>query len=622
MDDHKTVTATFTQDEYTLTVSTVGSGSVGKSPDQATYHYDDVVTLTPIADAGWTFDSWSDDATGFDDPLGVIIDGDTSITATFTQDEYTLTVTTVGDGSVGKSPDQATYLYGDSVTLTATAAEGWLFNGWSGDLTSSVSPDSITMDGDKTVTATFTLIPLPYLFSDGYESGNFDAWTGTAIVSGVADVTSNNVYAGVYSGQFDIGAGTGGTARRAYSHVNLDNLDEVYAWAYVYIPADLSLASGQKLFVIQFEDTGDAPLGSYGVIADASGMRWAVQYSGWPTGLGTALPAGGGWYLLEAYFTHASSGPTLVLTVDETEVASLAQDTSSSSMVAAARFGVGYYTGAPALTVYVDDVAINTESTPETYTLTVNIVGNGDVTIDPDLTTYTAGTEVELTAVADPGWTFSGWSDDLSGSINPETVTMDSDYTVTATFTEETAVTYTITASAGAGGQISPTGEVTVTEGDDQMFTITADPGYVIADVQVDTVSIGAQPTYTFPAVDTDHTIAATFTEQHGPVVDGVGVWSYSDIIWVSQGGQVAEGDQIRIIAYVSNPVEPVSISYGPSGDPMTTVTASYQSTWNYYYIDWTIPSGATLGLYDVQVDSGTTSTTKSERFEVVEATP
>ena len=80
------------------------------------------------------------------------------------------------------------------------------------------------------------------------------------------------------------------------------------------------------------------------------------------------------------------------------------------------------------------------------YTLTVNPVGNGSVTLDPAGGVYTGGAEVELTAVADPGWAFSGWSGDLSGSTNPETITMHGDKTVTATFVTATAPDTLITA--------------------------------------------------------------------------------------------------------------------------------------------------------------------------------
>ena len=155
MDGDKSVTATFTQDEYTLTVNTVGDGAVDEDPDQATYHYGDVVTLTATADPDWSFSAWSGDLTGSTNPDTVTILGDTTVTATFTMDEYSLTVTTVGSGSVVKDPEQATYYYGDVVTLTASANDGWYFDYWTGAATGSTNPVTVTMNGDKSVTAYF-----------------------------------------------------------------------------------------------------------------------------------------------------------------------------------------------------------------------------------------------------------------------------------------------------------------------------------------------------------------------------------------------------------------------------------------------------------------------------------
>ena len=70
-----------------------------------------------------------------------------------------LTVSLAGHGSVAKSPDQVTYNSGAQVQLTATADAGWKFSGWTGDLASISNPASITMDSNKSVTATFTAIP-------------------------------------------------------------------------------------------------------------------------------------------------------------------------------------------------------------------------------------------------------------------------------------------------------------------------------------------------------------------------------------------------------------------------------------------------------------------------------
>jgi PKD repeat protein len=79
-----------------------------------------------------------------------------------------------------------------------------------------------------------------------------------------------------------------------------------------------------------------------------------------------------------------------------------------------------------------------TVSNPSTgqYNLTIQVTGQGTVTMNPTGGSYAAGTAVTLTATPDSGWQLSGWSGDLTGSANPATITMDANKIVTATFTE------------------------------------------------------------------------------------------------------------------------------------------------------------------------------------------
>jgi hypothetical protein len=70
---------------------------------------------------------------------------------------------------------------------------------------------------------------------------------------------------------------------------------------------------------------------------------------------------------------------------------------------------------------------------------------------------------------------------------------------------------YIITASAGNNGTISPLGQVTVSYGASQSFTITHKRGYTITDVKVDGVSVGKVRSYKFGNVTSNHTITATF---------------------------------------------------------------------------------------------------------------
>ena len=81
---------------------------------------------------------------------------------------------------------------------------------------------------------------------------------------------------------------------------------------------------------------------------------------------------------------------------------------------------------------------------------------------------------------------------------------------------------YTIKATAGAGGSISPSGNVSVREGRDQTFTITPDKGYAVANVKIDGKSIGAAKSYTFENVSRTHTIEVIFMKANGNPQTGV----------------------------------------------------------------------------------------------------
>ena len=72
---------------------------------------------------------------------------------------------------------------------------------------------------------------------------------------------------------------------------------------------------------------------------------------------------------------------------------------------------------------------------------------------------------------------------------------------------------YTIKATAGPGGSISPSGSISVREGKDQTFTITPDKGYAVANVKIDGKRIGAVKSYTFENVRRAHTIEVIFVK-------------------------------------------------------------------------------------------------------------
>lgn len=171
------ITAIFVPIEYLLTTSVLGQGSITKSPSSDTYKYSDSVFLTAKPSPGWSFDHWEGDVEGTENPTALIINADKSCKAIFTQDQYSLTMNTVGQGSVTKNPDQVTYIYGSSVTLTAIADEGWAFNHWEGDITGNTTPTTVIIDTAMNITAVFTISPYTLV----QKWGSFNEPRGVAI---------------------------------------------------------------------------------------------------------------------------------------------------------------------------------------------------------------------------------------------------------------------------------------------------------------------------------------------------------------------------------------------------------------------------------------------------------
>ena len=230
---------------------------------------------------------------------------------------------------------------------------------------------------------------------------------------------------------------------------------------------------------------------------------------------------------------------------------------------------------------FVNPVFISASGT-STYTLTTTASPStgGMVAKNPDLVTYAYNTPVTLTATLTAGYTFTGWSGDLTGSTNPASITMTGNKSITATFAPVSS--YTITASAGSGGSISPSGSVTVNQGSSQSFTISPSAGYHVQSVLVDGSSVGALTSYTFPNVQANHTVTATFAGNTGTVT---------------------------IAAGTNGSVSPTSVSqtYGAAG---TTITATPNA--GYQFVSWSATSNPTYVLIANSSLASTTFTTTS----------
>jgi hypothetical protein len=188
-----------------------------------------------------------------------------------------------------------------------------------------------------------------------------------------------------------------------------------------------------------------------------------------------------------------------------------------------------------------------------------------------------------------------------------------------------TTGSYTITASAGSGGSISPSGSVSVSSGGSQSFTITASSGYAISSVLVDGVSVGAVGSYTFSSVTSNHTISASFTSQTSKnytitaSAGSGGSISPSGTVYVSSGGNQsftitpASGYTIYRVTVDGVSVGAVSSYTFSNVTSNHTISASFTQTPTTYTITASAGSGGSISPSgSVSVASGGSKVTRN----------
>jgi uncharacterized repeat protein (TIGR02543 family) len=168
--------------KYLLTVTFVGDGygQVTSEPvgivcidggNDCIENYDEgtPITLTALVTAGSNFEGWGGACNGTGSTCQVTMDADKTVTVDFQTIKNTLTVTLAGSGSGkvssepagidcgnGSTDCAADFELNSTITLTATADSGSTFAGWAGACSGTNATCQVTMDADKSITATFT----------------------------------------------------------------------------------------------------------------------------------------------------------------------------------------------------------------------------------------------------------------------------------------------------------------------------------------------------------------------------------------------------------------------------------------------------------------------------------
>jgi uncharacterized repeat protein (TIGR02543 family) len=490
----------------------VSPTGVATSMGQGIYNEGATATLS-LADitAGYSFNGWTGGASGNSNPLNIVISSNTSVTASFTLNQYQLAVSAGSGGSVSGS---GTFDHGTTAPISATPDQGYYFSGWSGQgiAISSASSTTVSMTENRTISASFT--PLTFAISLAVSPDGTGQVNGTgnyqfgedAALSASATSTGHSFLS--WSGDIN-------STQNPLSITNIDS--------------NLSLTAHFGLNAYSLEiivNTGGSVLGEgnfpHGTLANISATPdTGYSFIGW-TGDGVADPNAQNTSVdmtqsrtINASFAQ-NSYPLVVLAGDGGSVSGEGNFTHGTLASITATPDTGYsftgWTGAGvadpnAQNTSVDmtqSKTINASFAQNSYSLFVMASNGGTVTGGGN---FSHGALTDISATPDTGYIFSGWTGDGVADPNAQNTSVDmtEPRAVTAIFKSEN---YFLEINSSFGGIIL--GEGNYSYGD--LVTIAAIPndGYQFKEWSGELDGNISAPSRTL-LMDSNKSIAANF---------------------------------------------------------------------------------------------------------------
>jgi hypothetical protein len=475
---------------YLLTVNLTGAGfgQVVLDPPGGLYALNDVVQVVAIPDTGSKFDSWSGDVISTEDTIQVTMDASKTIDAEFKKLPRLFT-NVIGTGNATLDPPQGSlpggfYDIGEVVTLTANPDEGEDFLGWMGDLSTTNTMETITLDeGEYYVTAQFAPSGSEIVTVEGVFSNTMDySFIGLELVPeagetilheetqvGIVDDGGSDVLT-ISSASLQLADGdlylatlsTKGHSRSVSTDLLRTVTDTIWGLGLTWTPvADVrSMRNATHLDMYWAQGT---PSGQDSVTAVVhsfpAGQNIVISVSRY-SGVDASSPIGnlvpvnaGGFQIPGSELSGERVSSSKWYKIDYSIKVPVSSE--SGVAVAVAHRNRGHIP--PGDFTLREDVMNQTSNTGDRnsiaamddvgpfFNLALATEGSGSVTLDPlagsefitsGTVRYNPGTEVTAKAVPAADWVFTSWSGDLSGSENPQILTMDADKSVTAGFVE------------------------------------------------------------------------------------------------------------------------------------------------------------------------------------------
>ena len=417
------------------------TGKVATTPDNKVYTFKPDVALSPFLVY-----------------TGTVTTKATDVFHTAMVSDYVWTFTTIPVVTVTAAPvlggvvaGAGAFAQGSLATVTATPNAGFAFVNWTvnGTAVSTSSSYQFPMAGNRTLVANFAAIPV----------GNFAVVLSSAPVAG-GSTTGSGAYASGSNVAVTATPNTGYTFKNWTENGNVVSASSSYQFTLTgnrTLVANYNVIPASQLALVLSSNPaiGGSTSGSGSYSSGTSVTAVASANSGYSF---TNWTENGNVVSTSANYTFAiTTNRTLVanfavitysLTTNATNGTAVASPNqavynSGSSVQVTATPNTGYvFTGwsgdasgsANPLTVVMNgnkNITANFASTA--FTLNVTAV-NGTVAKNPNSATYNSGTVVQLTATPNPGYSFTGWSDDASGNTNPLNVTMNANKNITASF--------------------------------------------------------------------------------------------------------------------------------------------------------------------------------------------
>ena len=525
---------TGTTHDLTMAVSPGGGGTTTPAVGVHSYGEGTVVPLSATPAAGYVFDHWSGDVTGSANPTTVTMSAAKAVTAVFTVQTHDLTMAVSPGGGGTTTPAVGVHSYGEGtvVPLSATPAAGYVFDHWSGDVTGSANPTTVTMSAAKAVTAQFVKT-----YTLTYIEGTGGTITGdkTQTVDSGADGTLVTAVANA-GYRFDKWSDDVTTATRTDLNVTADKTvtaQFVKTYTLTYIEGTGGTITGDKTQTVDSgadgtlvtavanagyrfdkwsDDVTTATRTDTDVTADLSVTATfaidthAVSASA-PGGHGTITPA-----LVNNIDYGSPSGDFTITPATGYHLASLTDNGADVfGSVVAGKYSIASVTQDHTLvaTFAIDTHAVSASAPGGHGTITPALVSNIDYGSPSGDFTITPATGYHLVSLTDNGADVFGSV--VAGKYSIASVTQD--HTLVATFAIDT---HAVSASAPGGhGTITPALVNNIDYGSPSGdFTITPATGYhlvSLTDNGADVFGSVVAGKYSIASVTQDHTLVATF---------------------------------------------------------------------------------------------------------------